>query len=72
MLLLNAYGFDSDWFQPLWEYPICFTDHRVTFTSPDRTSGGPANGNIFVYLGPNAERFAEVFGEYGHIVRTWP
>lgn len=72
VLLLNAYGFDSDWFDPLWRHPICFTDHRIEFTSPTRTSGGPANGNVFVYLGPSEQRFAEVFSGFGHVVRTWP
>ncbi len=72
VLLLNAYGFDSSWFQPLWEHPICFTDHRVTFSSPTHKSGGPANGNIFIYLGPDDRAFAEVFRPFGPIVRTWP
>jgi len=72
VLLLNAYGFDSDWFTPLWRHPICFTDHRIEFTSPDRTSGGPANGNIFIYLGPDEARFAEVFRAFGSVVRQWP
>lgn len=71
VLLLNAYGFDSDWFQPLWAQPICFTDHRIRFTSPQRESGGPANGNILVYLGQDERRFAEVFREFGPVVREW-
>jgi hypothetical protein len=70
VLLLNAYGFDNDWFQPLWEWPICFTDHRIQFTSPQRESGGPANGNIFVYLGPDPEKFARRFREFGTVVRA--
>lgn len=72
VLLLNAYGFDAEWFQPLWVHPICFTDHRIEFYSPQRESGGPANGNIFVYLGRAEKRFAEVFGAFGSVVRTWP
>ena len=72
VLLLNAYGFDSEWFQPLWAFPICFTDHRILFYSPQRESGGPANGNIFVYLGTEPARFAEEFGTFGQIVRAWP
>lgn len=72
ILLLNAYGFDSDWFQPLWDWPICFTDHRITFWSPQRETGGPANANIFVYLGPDDRRFAEVFRQFGRVVRSWP
>lgn len=71
VLLLNAYGFDAAWFQPLWQWPICFTDHRIEFYSPQRESGGPANGNILVYLGPDQRRFADVFRQFGRIVREW-
>ncbi|HSW43507.1 MAG TPA: DNA N-6-adenine-methyltransferase [Patescibacteria group bacterium] len=72
VLLLNAYGFDAMWFQPLWDHPICFTDHRITFTSPQRESGGPANGNIFIYLGTDEGAFAERFRAFGRIVRALP
>lgn len=71
ILLLNAYGFDSSWFQPLWRHPICFTDHRIEFWSPQRGSGGPANANIFVYLGPHERQFADVFFTFGTVVKTW-
>lgn len=69
ILLLNAYGFDSGWFQPLWDHPICFTDHRVQFHSPQRETGGPANANIFVYLGPDQSKFAETFSQFGAVVK---
>lgn len=69
ILLLNAYGFDSAWFQPLWDHPICFTDHRIQFYSPQRETGGPANANIFVYLGPNDAAFAGGFSQFGAVVR---
>lgn len=68
ILLLNAYGFDSHWFQPLWDHPICFTNHRVQFTSPARETGGPANANLFVYLGPDKDRFLSTFSQFGAIV----
>jgi DNA N-6-adenine-methyltransferase (Dam) len=68
--LLNGYGFDTAWFQPLWDYPICFTDHRISFESPNKKpgDGGPANGNVFVYLGPDPDRFTEVFAQFGAVV----
>jgi hypothetical protein len=68
ILLINAYGFDSAWFQPLWNYTLCFTNHRISFWSPQRGSGGPANANLFVYLGNDKGRFADVFSEFGAIV----
>lgn len=69
VLLINAYGFDAGWFQPLWNHLLCFTDHRIVFTSPQRGTGGPANGNLFVYLGRNWGRFSHHFGEFGTLVR---
>jgi hypothetical protein len=69
VLLLNAYGFDSSWFQPLWNHLICFTDHRIEFQSPQQVSGGPANANIFVYLGDDGEQFAQVFSDFGAVVQ---
>lgn len=69
VLLINAYGFDSAWFQALWDHPLCFTDHRITFTSPQRGTGGPANANLFVYFGAAEATFADVFSEFGAIVR---
>jgi ParB family chromosome partitioning protein len=70
VLLINAYGFDSAWFQPLWDHLLCFTDHRIVFTSPQRGTGGPANANLFAYLGNAEQRFLDVFSEFGHIVRV--
>ena len=49
ILLLNAYGFDSGWFQFLWEYPICFTDHRVQFYSPQKRIWWPCQCK-YIYL----------------------
>jgi hypothetical protein len=69
ILLLNAYGFDSAWFQPLWNHPLCFTDHRIEFASPQHQSGGPANANLFAYLGPEDNTFARRFSAFGAIVR---
>lgn len=72
--LLNGYGFDTTWFQPLWDFPICFTNHRISFESPNKKpgEGGPANGNVFIYLGKEAKRFASRFSQFGTVVRRWP
>lgn len=72
ILLINAYGFDAAWFEPLWDWPLCFTRDRIVFYSPQRVSGGPANGNVLAYLGPEPDRFADVFSDIGTIVRRWP
>ena len=72
VLLVNAVP-DRKWFQRLWEYPICFTDHRIKFISPDNSkANAPTHGSAFVYFGPMSywEAFENEFEPIGHIV--WP
>jgi len=67
--LLNAHSTDTNWFKPLWEYTLCFTDHRIKFVHPDemeKTSS--THGSVFVYLGPNAGKFDDVFSQFGPVV----
>jgi DNA N-6-adenine-methyltransferase Dam len=68
-ILLMGNRTETDWFQPLWDYPICFTDHRIKFYSVSGVADSPVTGNVFVYLGPSLEKFKEVFREYGRVVR---
>jgi ParB family chromosome partitioning protein len=63
IILLNAYGFDANWFQPLWDHILCFTDHRIDFYG-----GGPTFGSLFVYLGESREQFAIRFRQFGNVV----
>jgi ParB family transcriptional regulator, chromosome partitioning protein len=67
IMLLNA-ATDCQWFKPLWVFPLCFTDHRIHFCSPHGESAQPTHGNVFVYLGPHSNLFAQVFGRFGIIV----
>jgi hypothetical protein len=69
VLLVNAKTSER-WFQPLYAYPICFTHHRIHFYNPGRLSGQPSVGSALVYLGPNVERFVQVFRQFGRVVRT--
>lgn len=57
----------AKWFQPLFDWTICFVDHRIRYISPDGKKNQPTKDNVFVYLGPNWKRFAEVFGTIGRI-----
>jgi hypothetical protein len=61
---------DASWFVPLWEHLICFCDHRVRFNRPGLPALGQFFGTCFVYLGPNEDRFTEVFSQFGRIVRA--
>lgn len=66
--LVNA-ATGSTWFKPLWEFPICFTDHRIQFDSaPEITQRKqPTHGNAFIYFGKDALKFYSVFSSIGHI-----
>lgn len=72
VLLVNA-ATACKWFQPLWQHPVCLTDHRIRFIAPDGvTKNQPTHGNAFVYFGPQ-ERwslFGLRFRPFGRIV--WP
>lgn len=68
ILLVNAVT-DRKWFQPLWNYTICFTDHRVKFYSPDGQPGQPTHGNVFVYFGENVDAFVNEFKKFGVVAK---
>ncbi len=68
VVLINAYGMDASWFQPLYDHLLCFTDHRIIFESPQRDTGGPANGNLFLYVGSDRDLFTRVFSEFGTVL----
>lgn len=68
VLLVNAQTAEK-WFQPLWAFDICFTDHRIKFLSLGGKKSQPTHGNAFVYFGANRDEFYEYFHQFGHIVR---
>lgn len=72
IVLLNGSAMETAWFWPLWDYTLCVHEGRIAFISPSGQSRGPTHGSVFAYIGGDARRFAEVFGEYGAVVRRWP
>lgn len=71
ILLVNAV-IDSKWFDQLWRFPICFTNHRIRFDLP---AGAPADantspiiGSAFVYMGSNVAAFVREFSRFGAVV----
>lgn len=68
IMLVNAVT-DRVWFQPLWSYPICFTDHRIAFI--DRAGNpqdSPTHGNAFIGIGVNERKFLLRFSRFGRVV----
>jgi DNA N-6-adenine-methyltransferase (Dam) len=70
IILANAHCTDTDWFQPLWDGVLCFTDHRINFYGDDKRSGS-THGSVFAYFGPERKTFAAVFAQFGAIVRRF-
>jgi phage N-6-adenine-methyltransferase len=71
--LTHAYT-DTTWFHMLGEKAaaICFTRGRISFVRPDgKPAATPTQGQTVFYLGPNAARFAEIFGSHGLVVRRY-
>lgn len=69
VLLVNA-NTEAKWFQPLYDYLICLTNHRIRFYTNDGTPNQPTQGNALIYLGPQQERFIQIFRQFGRIVKA--
>jgi ParB family chromosome partitioning protein len=67
--LVNAHCTDAKWFRQLWDGGLCFTDHRINFTG-DETRSGSTHGSVFVYFGPDRQKFKSLFQRFGaYVVR---
>lgn len=70
VLLVNAHCTDTAWFQPLWDYTLCFTDHRIDFDSAGRDKANTStHGSVFAYLGERPELFTDAFRDFGAVVK---
>lgn len=72
ILVLNANAITAGWFAPLLEAcdAIAIPNHRVAHYGPGGKGGAPNSGTVFVYLGHDPERFAEVFSAFGTVLET--
>ena len=66
--LVNAAATHTNWFQPLFDYPLCFA-RRINFESPDGPTPGATHGSVLAYLGQDERRFVDVFREFGPVVK---
>lgn len=59
----------AKWFHPLFDWTICFVDHRIRCDPPEGSEkkSQPTKDNVFVYLGPRWDLFHEVFSDIGRI-----
>ena len=66
ILLVNA-SIETDSFQSLYAFPICFPKQRIKFEGPKRAKSPPAASAI-VYLGPDVMSFYHAFVTLGKVV----
>jgi hypothetical protein len=61
----------APWFRPLYDFPICFVNHRVKFECgvPREEPERPSNGTAFIYLGADVDAFIREFSEFGAVVQ---
>ena len=75
VLLCTCYA-EGSWFQPLWDYPICFANHKLHFYKPKGnqvkldSQHGHVYGTVFVYLGTNEQAFINVFSPFGRVAKA--
>jgi hypothetical protein len=71
IVLVNAHCTDTEWFQPLFNETLCFTDHRIDFVAPAgrEKAGSSTHGSVFAYLGDNTDAFQREFAPFGAVVR---
>lgn len=68
VLILNGYSFQTNWFRPLFDYPILWHHGRVSFWNEGETNNSPNHAPAIVYLGLDIEAFAKEFGQYGTVM----
>src|SRR5258708_2020401 len=61
----------QEWQRPLYQYPFCLVNHRIKFISGEgEPNQNPTFQNMFVYLGRDKQRFADVFSQWGYVAAT--
>lgn len=53
---------DTQWFAPLWDYPMCFVRGRLKFSGADNSAPFPS---VVVYMGMDAPAFERAFHGLG-------
>ena len=69
VVLVNSHATETGWFAPLWNYLLCFTDHRIDFYSLTGAKNGSTHGSVFAYLGDRQRAFYDEFKEFGHVAK---
>lgn len=71
IVLVNAHCTDTEWFRPLFNQLLCFTDHRIDFVAPAgrEKKSSSTHGSVFAYFGEDIVGFVREFAQFGAVVR---
>ena len=72
-IVLTNSSTDTKWFKALASKSsaICFTDHRISFDSPDKKEkSSNTKGQCFFYFGKQKVKFVSEFRKYGLIMQN--
>lgn len=59
----------EQWFQPLYDFPLCFLNGRTNYILPNgEVKRGVTKGSVVIYMGPRRYRFGEYFSPLGRIM----
>ena len=68
IILVNSVH-SQKWQAPLYDYAVCFVDHRIKFVNGDGSENeNPTFQNIFIYLGSRKDDFAAAFSKFGYVM----
>jgi ParB family chromosome partitioning protein len=71
ILLINSHCTDAKWFQPLFNYVLCFSDHRPKFWNAKKDKSSPTHGSVFVYFGKHPDKFAKHMRQFGAVLHRF-
>lgn len=70
VIILTMVGMYASWFFKLLQYPVCFLEQKPFFLSPDGNTKTHAFAACCTYIGPNNDKFTNVFSQFGRVVRS--
>jgi len=65
ILLVHAHTY-KQWFRPLCNYLVCFSE-RLYFWNAQNKSGRSPHGSALFYLGKQPQKFVDVFDQFGPV-----
>ncbi len=66
--LVNATGCKDNWFQPLWDYVLCFMQPLKFLNAGGEEQSKAPFASVAVYIGGNTKKFVEEFNSLGAVM----